>query len=235
MKLDYLCFAGDLIWDRRIREESNYSDSSHIFAATHAVTQLILHEISPCDLDGNSKLTIDLNIDQEMRGRPGYNCDRNFKVSFYNLDRETSLRLYAHKTFDLAFQRDVAGLLLDVLTEIDRQNKGRAGIAERREAIIKALEACHYRREIPLDKFSKYSRDRARRALLCRHISQDIGEGIRCDLLDVKTGGVLNSQWITPIPGTVDQTRRIQKTCWDGDTFKVFWKGNRETACITAR
>lgn len=103
MKLDYLCFAGDLIWDRRIREESNYCDSSHIFAATYAVTQLILHEISPCDL------------------------------------------------------------------------------------------------------------------------------------LDVKTGEIRNSQWITPIPGTIDQTRRIQKTCWDGDTFKVFWKWSRETACIAAR
>lgn len=230
--LDILSFSGDSIWEHRIRAESNHCDSNHIYVITYAVAQLVLSELSPCDLDGNSKLTIDLNIEQDMHGKPGYNCDKFFKVSFYNLDRETSLSLYQYKKYDLEFQREIANLLFDILVEIDRENQNRAGLADKRAAIFERLEKTHFYKEIPLDQLSKKSRNRAYKAVLYQCIGQEIGEGIRCDLYNCKTNEVIKSEWITPIPGYINRPHLIKKTMWDGNEFKVVWKGAREDTSV---
>ena len=71
-----------------------------------------------------------------MHGKPGYNCDKFFKVSFYNLDRKPRFHFISIKKYDLEFQREIANLLFDILVEIDRENQNRAGLADKRAAIF---------------------------------------------------------------------------------------------------
>lgn len=72
MALSMLVFEGDRNYDKRLKEASNYSDNSHIYTGTYGVTQLILSALSPLVLDGNKKLTIKLNIENDMAGEAGY-------------------------------------------------------------------------------------------------------------------------------------------------------------------
>lgn len=71
MNLQNLCIRGDEVWERRIKEASNFSDTGHIRSATFAITQLVLSELWPIDLDGHGMLSICLNIEQQMRGKRG--------------------------------------------------------------------------------------------------------------------------------------------------------------------
>lgn len=225
MILQQLYFCGDKVWDRRLKEVSNFRDTSHIHSATFATAQLVLSELWPIELDGHGMLSICLNIEQQMQGRLGYNRDDYSKVSFFNLDNEASQALYNFKKFDVEFQKYVAGLLLDILVEIDGQYEGRNCLAQRREEILSRLIKCEFQKELLLEKASKMSKDRKYKAMVYLCLNQRIGEAIRVDLLERSTGEVVASKWMTPIPGYVLRGRSIQQAYWEGDRFSlVMWK-----------
>lgn len=114
MKLQMLSFEGDRILDGKIKETSNYCDNAHIYTATFGITRLIISELSPIDLDGNSKLTIVANVEQQMTGNPGYNCDKFFKVSFFNLDPN---KKYRSKVYQCLSQSIGEGIKAEVPLE----------------------------------------------------------------------------------------------------------------------
>lgn len=124
-KLQMLSFEDDDIIAQRIKEESNYCDVAHLYVATYGICQVVLLELSPIDLDGNGRLTIQANVEKQ-NVCPGY---KNWKgvsnVSTYDLDLETSRRLYEFKESSREFIEYVANLVLDVLTEIDEANGGK--------------------------------------------------------------------------------------------------------------
>lgn len=225
MILQQLYFCGDRIWDQRIKEASNYCDTSHIHSATFSTVQLVLSELWPIDLNGHGMLSVCLNIEQQMRGQLGYNHDDYFKVSYFNLGREVSQTLYGFTKFDIEFQKYVAELLLDILVEIDGQYGGRNCLAERRGEIMARLTECGFQKEILLEKSSKTSKDRKFKALVYLCLNQRIGEAIRVDLIKRATGEVVASKWMTPIPSYVLRGRSIQQANWEGSRFKlVMWK-----------
>ena len=129
MKLRRLSFEGDSVLDKKEKEKSNYYLVS-LNATTFGIAQFILTELMPIDLNGCGRLTIFANAEQEMMGWPGYNPVPEMGVSWYNLDRETSRRLYDLKRFSKAFSEElsnefeqfVAGIVMDVLVEIDRMH-----------------------------------------------------------------------------------------------------------------
>lgn len=129
MKLRRLSFEGDSVLDKKEKEKSNYYLVS-LNATTFGIAQFILTELMPIDLNGCGRLTICANAEQEMMGWPGYNPVPEMGVSWYNLDRETSRRLYDLKRFSKAFSEElsnefeqfVAGIVMDVLVEIDRMH-----------------------------------------------------------------------------------------------------------------
>lgn len=225
MILQQLYFRGDRVWDQRIKEASNFCDVGHIHSATFSTAQLVLSELWPIDLDGHGMLSVCLNIEQQMQGQLGYNHDDYFKVSYFNLDSEASRALYSFKKFDTEFQRYVAGLLLDILVEIDGWYDGQNHLAQRREEILARLSECSFQKEFLLEKLSKASKDRKYKALVYLCLNQRIGEAIRVDLLKSSTGEIVASKWMTPIPGYVLRGRSIQQAYWDGDRFNlVMWK-----------
>ena len=61
-----LSFEDDDIVARRIKEQSNYCDVAHLYVATFGICQVIMHELSPIDLDGNGRLTICANVENKM-------------------------------------------------------------------------------------------------------------------------------------------------------------------------
>ena len=225
MNLQTLCFRGDEVWDRRIKEASNFCDTSHIHSATFSTAQLVLSELWPIDLDGHGMLSICLNIEQQMRGKPGYNHDEKFKVSYFNLDSEVSQRLYDFKKFDIDFQKYVANLLLDILADIDDRYEGRNRLAERREEIMARLVECGFQKEILLEKSSKVSKDRRYKAMVYLCLNQRIGEAIRVDLVKKSSGEVVASKWMTPTPGYVLRGQSIHRAYWEGHRFNlIMWK-----------
>lgn len=225
MNLQQLSFRGDAVWDRRIKEESNFCDTSHIYSATFATAQLVLSELWPIDLDGHESLSICLNIEQKMVGQLGYNHDDYFKVSHFNLDSEASRALYDFKKFDIEFQKYVAGLLLDILVSIDEQYEGRNHLAERRDEVMARLIECGFQREFLLEKASKTSKDRKYKALVYLCLNQRIGEAIRADLVRKSSGEVLASKWMTSIPGYVLMGKSIHRAYWEGNRFNLtMWK-----------
>lgn len=225
MNLEQLCFRGDKVWDQRLKKASNFCDAGHIHSATFSTAQLVLSELWPIDLDGHGMLSVCLNIEQQMQGQLGYNHDDYFKVSYFNLDSEMSQTLYGFKKFDTEFQRYVAGLLLDILVEIDDRYEGRNRLAQRRGEILARLVECRFQKEFLLEKPSKASKDRKYKAMVYLCLNQRIGEAIRVDLLKRSTGEIVASKWMTPIPGYVLRGRSIQQTYWDGDRFNlVMWK-----------
>ena len=129
MKLRRLSFEGDSVLDKKEKEKSNYYLVS-LNATTFGIAQFILTELMPIDLNGCGRLTICANAEQEMMGWPGYNPVPEMGVSWYNLDRETSRRLYDLNRFSKAFSEElsndfeqfVAGIVMDVLVEIDRMH-----------------------------------------------------------------------------------------------------------------
>ena len=121
-----LSLEGDYALEKREKEKSNYC-YIHLHAVTFGIAQYILTELMPIDLDGCGRLTIRANVEQEMMGWPGYNPVPKMGVSWYNLDIETSRKLYDLKRFSKAFSEElsfefeqfVAGIIMDVLVEID--------------------------------------------------------------------------------------------------------------------
>lgn len=227
MRLQMLSFRGDAILDQRIKENTNYCDTSHIYAATFGICRIVLAELSPIDLDGNGRLTVIANVEQQMTGEPGYNCDPSFKVSFYNLDSDVSRTLYQFKKFDEEFQQYVSGLLLDILVEIDETHGGKNHLSERREDILARLRACGFQREVLLEKFSKISRNRKYRAMVYQCLGQGFGDAVKVKIVNCSTEEVMISKWMTEIPCTIYSTEQIYKTYWDGDRFYLV-RGKKE-------
>ncbi len=232
MKLQLLSFRGDWILEQRMKEETNYCDVSHIYVLTFGICRIILDELSPIDLDGNGRLTIVANVEQKMGGTLGYNHDAFFKVSFLNLDRDTSQTLYQFKKFDKEFQVYVSNLLLDILVEIDEVHGRKNHLAERREDIFESLCACNFQKELLMKKFSKVSKNRKYKAMVYQCLGQGIGDAIKVKIINYSTNEELISKWITEIPCTIYSTNDIYKTYWDKDKFYVV-RGKREPQLIS--
>lgn len=222
-----LTFRGDAILDRRIKEASNYCDTSHVYAATFGLCRIVLSELSPIDLDGHGKLTIVANVEQQVTGNLGYDHDKFFKVSVYHLDRDTSQTIYQFQKFDEGFQLYVCNLLLDVLAEIDEANGGKNHLAERRESLLNRLRECSFQKEVLMEKFSKTSPNKKYKAMVRQCLGQGIGDAIKVEIVNRTTNEVLISKWMTEIPCTIYSTEQIYKTHWDGDRFYVV-QGKRE-------
>lgn len=223
-----LSLEGDYALEKREKEKSNYC-YIHLHAVTFGIAQYILTELMPIDLDGCGRLTICANVVQEMEGWPGYNPVPKMGVSWYNLDHETSRKLYALKRFSKAFSEElsnefeqfVANIIMDVLVEIDRMHGGRNRLAERRDDILKKMRECGCEKEILLEKYSKFRRDRKYKAKVYRCIGHGIGDAIRVDLVDCKSDKVVVSEWLDELPHNVDMAGAVTRTGWDGDAFNV--------------
>lgn len=221
-KLQMLSFEDDFILDRRIRDESNYCDVTHLYVATYGICQVILQELSPIDLDGNSRLTICANVEKQ-NVTPGYkNWKGVFNVSTYDLDRDASRRLYEFKEFGEEFVEYVANLVLDILTEIDEINGGNNRLAQRRGEIMQNLRDCGFEKKILLERYSKLSRDRKHRAMVYNCFGQKMGDALKVEIVNTATGEVVASKWDDELPRCADSRKSaINKTGWDGDTFWV--------------
>lgn len=217
-----LSFEDDDIIDRRIKEESNYCDVAHLYVATYGICQVILQELSPIDLDGNGRLTICANVEKQDV-TPGYkNWKSVFNVSTYDLDRDTSRRVYEFKEFGKEFVEYVANLVLDVLTEIDEINGGKNRLTQRRDKIMQNLRDCGFEKKILLQRYSKLSCDRKHRALVYNCFGQNIGDALKVEIVRIATGEVIASKWDEDLPRCADSRKSaINKTGWDGDTFRV--------------
>ncbi|MCM1354795.1 MAG: hypothetical protein NC212_00135 [Staphylococcus sp.] len=222
-KLQMLSFEDDDIIARRIKEESNYCDVAHLYVATYGICQVILQELSPIDIDGNSRLTICAHVERQ-NVTPGYkNWEGMFGVSTYDLDRETSRRLYEFKEFGEEFVEYVANLVLDVLTEIDETNGGQNRLAQRREEIMQNLRDCGFEKKTLLQRYSKLSRDRKHRALVYNCFGPKVGDALKVEIVSTVTGEVVASKWDEDLPRCADSRKSaINKTGWDGDTFRVY-------------
>ena len=228
MKLRTLSFEGDSILDKKEKEKSNYYLVS-LNATTFGIAQFILTELMPIDLNGCGRLTICANVEQEMDGRPGYTSIPEMGVSWYNLDHETSRRLYDLKRFSKAFSKElsnefeqfVANIIMDVLVEIDRTHGGRNRLAERRDDILNKMRECGCKKEILLKKSSNPRRDRKYKAKVYRCIGHGIGDAIRVDLVNCKTDDIVVSEWLDDLPHNVEMAGAVTRTSWNGDAFNV--------------
>ena len=191
MKLQTLCFEGDYALEKREKEKSNYC-YVNLYAVTFGIAQFILTELQPIDLDGCGKLTICANVEpQNETYEPGYHTSPELGVSWYNLDLETSRKLYEFYTSGKIFSWElgdefvnyVSNLVLDILVEIDRVQGGKNSLAERRNDILERMRECGYEKEILLERYSKLRRDRKYRAKVYRCIGHGTGDAIRVDLV----------------------------------------------------
>lgn len=221
-RLQMLSFEDDEIIARRIKEESNYCDVAHLYVATYGICQVILQDLSPIDLDGNGRLTICAHVERQDV-TPGYkNWKGVFNVSTYDLDRDTSRRLYEFKEFDNDFVEYVANLVLDVLTEIDEINGSKNRLAQRRGEIMQNLRDCGFEKNILLERYSKLSRDRKYRAMVYNCFGQTIGDALKVEIVSTATGEVIASKWDDELPRCADSRKSaINKSGWDGKTFRV--------------
>ena len=225
MKLKTLCFEGDCALEKREKEKSNYCYVS-LYAVTFGIAQFILTELQPIDLDGCGKLTICANVEpQNETYEPGYHIAPELGVSWYNLDIETSCKLYELKRFseELSneFENYVANIIMDILVEIDRVQGGKNSLTERSNDILVRMRECGCEKEILLEKYSKLRRDRKYRAMVYRCIGHGTGDAIRVDLVNCSTNEVIVSKWLEELPHTIDMAGAVTKTAWDGDAFKV--------------
>lgn len=221
-KLQMLSFEDDEVLARRIKEKSNYCDAAHLYAVTYGICQVILLELSPIDLDGNGRLTLCANVEKQ-NVNPGYkNWIGVFNVSTYDLDRDTSRRLYEYKEFGEEFMEYVANIVLDVLTGIDEINGGKNRLAQRRDEIMHNLRTCGFEKKILLDRHSKLSRDRKHRALVYNCFGQKAGDALKVEIVSTATGEVIASKWDEELPRCAEGRKSaVNKTGWDGDTFRV--------------
>ena len=225
MKLKTLCFEGDCALEKREKEKSNYC-YVNLYAVTFGIAQFILTELQPIDLDGCGKLTICANVEpQNETYEPGYHIAPELGVSWYNLDIETSCKLYELKRFseELSneFENYVANIIMDILVEIDRVQGGKNSLTERSNDILVRMRECGCEKEILLEKYSKLRRDRKYRAMVYRCIGHGTGDAIRVDLVNCSTNEVIVSKWLEELPHTIDMAGAVTKTAWDGDAFKV--------------
>lgn len=225
MKLQTLCFEGDYTLEKREKEKSSYC-YVNLYAVTFGIAQFILTELQPIDLDGCGKLTICANVEpQNETYEPGYHTSPELSVSWYNLDIETSRKLYSLKRFseELSneFENYVANIIMDILVEIDRVQGGKNSLAERRNDILERMRKCGCEKKILLEKYSKLRRDKKYRAMVYRCIGHGIGDAIRVDLVNCSTNEVVVSKWLEELPHTIDMAEAVTKTAWDGDAFKV--------------
>lgn len=231
--LTYLYFRGDALWERRIKEATNFVDTAHIHTATYAVCQMVLAELGPMTLDGNPDFSVCLNIDQPMQGQPGYNWSHGVNpCSFYNLDPETSRKLYDFRRFDREFQRFTTELLLDILAEADQEQGGSNRIPARKPEVLARLEEQGWQKKLPVERFCKTSRDKKHRAMVCRCLSQQVGEAIRVELVRLADGETVASRWITAVPGYLPRVRLLKKTCWEGRRFCLWTDGVPPTTAL---
>lgn len=221
-KLQMLFFEDDDIVAQRIKESSNYCDVAHLYVATYGICQVVLRELSPIDLDGNSRLTICANVEKQNVA-PGYkNWEGTFGVSTFELNRDISRRLYEFKEFDNEFVEYVANLVLDVLTEIDEANGGKNRLAQRREEIMQNLRDCGFEKKNLLERHSKLRRDRKYRALVYNCFGPKVGDALKVEIVSTVTGEVIASKWDENLPRCASSRKSaINKTGWDGDTFSV--------------
>lgn len=221
-KLQMLSFEDDDIIAQRIKKESNYCDVAHLYVATYGICQVILQELSPIDLDGSGRLTICANVEKQ-KVTPGYkNWEDVFSVSTYDLDRDTSRRLYEFKEFGEEFVEYVANLVLEILTEIDETYGGRNRLAQRRDEIMQKLRDCGFEKKILLERYSKLSRDRKHRAMVYNCFGQKVGDALKVEIVGTVTGEVVAETWDEELPRCADSRKSvINKTGWDGDTFRV--------------
>lgn len=225
MKLRTLCFEGDYTFEKKEKEKSNYC-FVNLYAATFGIAQFILTELQPIDLDGCGRLTVCANVEPQNEAyEVGYHTVPEMGVSWYNLDIETSRKLYDLKDSggksDNEFVALVANTVMDALVAADRFNEERNHIAERRNVILEKLRKCGCRKEILLEKYSKLRRDRKYRAMVYRCIGHGTGDAIRVDLVRCATDEVVVSKWLEDLPHTVDMAGAVTKTAWDGDAFNV--------------
>ncbi len=229
MKLQTLCFEGDYTLEKREKEKSNYC-YMNLYAVTFGIVQFILTELQPIDLDGCGKLTICANVEPQNEAyEPGYHTSPELGVSWYNLDIESSCKLYKLKRFSKAFSGElsnefenyVANIIMDILVEIDHMQGGKNHLAERRNDILERMRECGCEKEILLQKYSKLRRDKKYRAMVYRCIGHGIGDAIRVDLVNCITEEVIVSRWLEELPHTIDMTGAVTKTAWDGNTFNV--------------
>ncbi len=229
MKLQTLCFEGDYTLEKREKEKSNYC-YMNLYAVTFGIVQFILTELQPIDLDGCGKLTICANVEPQNEAyEPGYHTSPELGVSWYNLDIESSCKLYELKRFSKAFSGElsnefenyVANIIMDILVEIDHMQGGKNHLAERRNDILERMRECGCEKEILLQKYSKLRRDKKYRAMVYRCIGHGIGDAIRVDLVNCITEEVIVSRWLEELPHTIDMTGAVTKTAWDGNTFNV--------------
>lgn len=221
-KLQMLSFEDDDIIARRIKEESNHCDVAHLYVATYGICQVVLQELSPIDLDGNGRLTICSNVERQNVSPVYKNWKGTFNVSTYDLDRDTSRRLYEFKEFGEEFVEYVAKLVLDILTEIDEINGGNNRLTQRRDEILQNLHACGFEKRILLQRFSKLSRDRKHRALVYNCFGQEIGDALKVEIVSTASGEVIASKWDDGLPRCADSRKSaINRTGWEGDCFRV--------------
>ncbi len=229
MKLHTLCFEGDYALEKREKEKSNYC-YVNLYAVTFVIAQFILTELQPIDLDGCGKLTICANVEPQNEAyEPGYHTSPELGVSWYNLDLETSRKLYSLKRFSKAFSEElsnefenyVANIIMDILVEIDHMQGGKNSLAERRNDILERMRECGSEKEILLEKYSKLRRDKKYRAMVYRCIGHGIGDAIRVDLVNCVTEEVVVSRRLEELPHTIDMAGAVTKTAWDGNEFKV--------------
>lgn len=225
MKLQTLCFEGDYTLEKREKEKSNYC-YMNLYAVTFGIAQFILTELQPIDLDGCGRLTICANVEPQNEAyEPGYHTSPELGVSWYNLDIESSCKLYELKRFsgELSneFENYVANIIMDILVEIDYMQGGKNSLAERRNDILERMRECGCEKEILLQKYSKLRRDKKYRAMVYRCIGHGIGDAIRVDLVNCITEEVIVSRWLEELPHTIDMTGAVTKTAWDGNTFNV--------------
>lgn len=225
MKLQTLCFEGDYALEKREKEKSNYC-YVNLYAVTFGIAQFILTELQPIDLDGCGKLTVCANVEPQNEAyEPGYHTSPELGVSWYNLDIETSRKLYNLKRFSEnlsnEFENYVANIIMDILVEIDHMQGGKNSLADRRNDILERMRECGCEKEILLEKYSKLRRDRKYRAKVYRCIGHDIGDAIRVDLVNCVTEEVVVSRWLEELPHTIDMTGAVTKTAWDSDEFNV--------------
>lgn len=230
MKLHTLCFEGDYAFEKREKEKSNYC-YVNLYAVTFGIAQYILTELMPIDLDGCGKLTICANVEpQNEVYEVGYHTAPELGVSWYNLDLETSRKLYNLKRFSKTFSEElsnefencVANTVMNILVEIDRIQGGKNRLAEQRDDILERMRQCECEKEILLEQYSKLRRDKKYRAKVYRCIGHGIGDAIRVDLVNCVTEDVVRSKWLhDELPNTIDMAGTITKTAWDGDAFNV--------------
>lgn len=229
MKLQTLCFEGDYALEKREKEKSNYC-YVNLYAVTFGIAQFIMTELQPIDLDGCGKLTICANVEPQNEAyEPGYHTSPELGVSWYNLDLETSRKLYSLKRFCKAFSEElsnefedyVADTVMDILVEVDRVQGGKNRLTDRRNDILERMRECGCEKEILLEKYSKLRRDREYRAMVYRCIGHGIGDAIRVDLVNCVTEKVVVSRWLEELPHTIDMAGAVTKTAWDGNAFNV--------------